>query len=352
MKKFVRNTVIFIVIFAVLFAYAQNVFHYRWPDNTYSKMVDYKNQPADSVDVAVFGTSEMYQAYAPIVTYEAEGLTGFNFAVQNRSAMTTYYQFRYMLKHQRPKVVVCDFVCLFDNALPSESETIFRRVVDTMPDPVVRFELIREICRVDPTQQFMSWMFPVFRYHSMWKEFDPESLTWDTKKDPFYACFDKGANLNSAPFEGEAVEITPELWQTDRAADPIQDFSMAYYDRMIADCKELGIPVVCILTPKVCDADVYESNVPAMQAYFESKGVTFLNYNTYEQVQRLGLSQPEDYFDPAHLNTQGAVKFSRAVAADLKAMFPDLPDRRSDARIAAAWDADLAVFKDMVEEVK
>ena len=111
-KRFWIHVCILILICIPVFLYVQNVLHYRWPDDTYSKLVDYAGQPQDSIDVAVFGTSEMYAAYAPVVTYREQGITGFNFAVQNRSAVTTYYQFRYMLKHQTPKLVVCDFVCL------------------------------------------------------------------------------------------------------------------------------------------------------------------------------------------------------------------------------------------------
>lgn len=350
MKRFIGKVLIFLVLFAILFAYVQNVLHYRWPDDTYSKMMDYAQEVPDSIDVAVFGTSEMYAAYAPIITYAEEGITGFNFAVQNRSAMTTYYQFEYMLKHQTPKVVVCDFVCLFDNALPGDSETIFRRVVDTMPDKKIRFDLIREICKVDPSQEFLSWYFPVFRYHSMWKEVNLQSFTWDTKRYPFYYSFQKGGQLASNEFEGDPIEITEELWVTDRVQDEMQEFSMQYYDRMIAECNARGIPVVCILTPKISDAAVYASNAPAMQAYFDERGVTFLNYNTYEQVERMGLVQPDDYMDSAHLNVAGSLKFSKAVAADLKELFPGLPDRREDARVSAVWDEELATFYDSYEE--
>lgn len=351
MKRFIRNVIIFIIIFAVLFVYAQNVLHYRWTDDTYSKMLDYKEQMPDSIDVAVFGTSEIHQAYLPIVTYDSEGMTGFNFAIANRSAITTYYQFEYMIKYQKPKLVVCDFACLFDNALPSESETVFRRVVDTMPDAKIRLDLIREICRIDPSQQFMSWMFPVFRYHTMWKEITAEEFKWDTREAFYYNnIYLKGAWLENKSFEGDVIEVTPELWQTDRKPDQIQDFSIEYYDRIIEECRKNGIAVVGMWTPKLSDAAVYQSNIPEVQAYLEERDIPFLNYNTYEQVQRIGLSQPEDYADPAHLNGKGAIKFSKVVAADLKELFPSLPDRRTDERVSKAWNADLEVFRKTLED--
>lgn len=340
MKRFWLKCVILILLCIPVFIYVQNVLHYRWPDDTYAKNLDYEKQAPDSIDVAVFGTSEMYAAYAPIVTYAEEGITGFNFAVQNRSAMTTYYQFEYMRKTQTPKIVVCDFVCLFDNALPSDSETVFRRVVDTMPDKKIRFDLIREICRVDESQDFLSWYFPVFRYHSMWDELTKENFTWDTKMFA-YEPYQKGAQLNRAGFSGDPYEITPDLWEKEHNPDPVQEFSMNYYDRMIAECKDLGIQVVCILPPKVSDASVYRANWPAMEEYFASRGVIGINYNTYEQISRMGLKMDEDFANDSHLNANGSVKFSKVVAEDLRAMFPDLPDRRLDERVALSWDTDV-----------
>ena len=256
-----------------------------------------------------------------------------------------------MLKHQKPKIVICDFACLFDDeyALPSVSETIYRRIVDGTPDPAIRLKLIREICRVDPGQDPVSWLFPVFRYHSMWNEITADNFKWDKHEAITFEPFKKGAEAMPVHFDGEPYEITPALWETDRSPDELKEFSMHYYDMMIAECKENGIAVVGLLTPKVSDAAVYQTNYPVMQSYFDSRGVTGLNYNTYEQIERMGLSMEEDYMDAAHLNARGSEKFSRALAADLKAIFHDLPDRREDARISPSWDADLKSYHDMVE---
>lgn len=349
MKKFATKIIVFLVFFSVLFALLQTVLHYHWPEDTYTRYIDYTHNPKDSIDVFVFGTSEMYSAFSPVTTYLEEGITAYNFSLQNRSAMTTYYQLMYALKYQTPKAVVCDFVCLFDNMLPSESETIYRRFVDTMPDYGIKSQMISEICRVDESESPISWYLPMLRYHSMWNELTPEDFKKDNVFDNNYSPMKKGCNLAYAPFDGEPYDITPDLWVSTDAPAPLGEFSVSYYDKIIDECNKRGIKVICMLTPKVCDAAVYAVNVPTMQQYFDSKGVQFINYCDYEKINEMGLSMYTDYSDSAHLNAVGAVKFSKYMAHDLKKMC-DFPDRRLDENVSPAWNAAGVELAEYIEE--
>lgn len=347
MKKFCIRVTAFILIFVIALLAVQNVLHYRWPEDTYTRYIDYSENPEGSIDAFVFGTSEVYAAYAPVAGYNAAGFTAYNFAIQNRSAMTTYYQLKYALQYQTPKVVICDFVCLFDSMLPSESETVYRRAVDTMPDRKIKSELINEICRVDDNESPASWYFPVLRYHSMWNELSDTELYNDKAVNRNYEGYVKGVNLMYSGFDGEPYDIVPELWQGGGEPAQLADFSMHYYDMLIEECHNRGIEVVCVLTPKISDAAVYQVNFPTMQEYFESRGVKYINYCTYDQVQRMGLNMYDDYADNAHLNAVGAVKFTNVCAQDISSML-GLEDRRQDAAspVTATWNG---LWDDMVE---
>ena len=338
MKKFYLKVIAFVLILTLLLLGAQEVLHYHWPEDTYTRYIDYSHNAEDTIDVFVFGTSEMYSAFSPVTTYLAEGITAYNFSLQNRSAMAVYYQLMYALKYQTPKAVVCDFVCLFDNMLPSESETIYRRCVDTMPDFAIKSQLISEICKSDPNESPLSWYFPIFRYHSMWNELTEDDFKEDNVYDSNYPAMKKGCNLAYAPFDGEPYDITEDLWMAADEPNELGDFSVSYYDKIIEECNKRGIKVICMLTPKVCDAAVYAVNAPVMEQYCRERGVEFINYCDYDRINEMGLSMYTDYSDSAHLNAIGAVKFSRYMASDLKAMC-DFPDRRLDENAAPAWNA-------------
>lgn len=340
MKRFICKITAFILIFGIVFLGTQNVLRYHWPEDTYTRYKDFENQQPNSIDVFAFGTSEMYSGYSPVAMYKSAGITGYNFALQNRSAMVNYYQLKYALKHQTPKLVILDFVCMFDSMLPSEYETIYRRAVDTMPDREIKRELISEICRVDEAEDEMNWHFPILRYHSMWNELSPADFEPINVYEKNYSAMKKGANLAYADFDGgQPYDIVKELWDTEGEPAQLADFSLGYYDRIIDLCNEKGIEVCCVLTPKVSDAAVYALNFPTMEQYLSERGVKCINYCDYDRIMAMDLSLYRDYLDASHLNVIGSVKFSLALAADLRNMYPELPDRRLDETVAPQWDA-------------
>lgn len=345
-KNYILRIIALLLVFTMLFFALQQVFSYHWSNEEHirTRYMNYENEPQGAIDVLCFGTSELYYSYSPIMTYTAEGITGYNMAFQSRSAMTVYYQLLYTLKHQTPKVVVCDFFALFDDSLPAQSDVIYRKVVDTMPDPAIKLELINEILRRDPDQKFADWYFPMLHYHSMWSDLHSEDFVSELKYDHEYPSYKKGCLMNdSTDFGGDWVDINdPAVWSNGEAAGQVTELSTYYYDLFIKECQDRGIEVVALIPPKVGDAAVINANMPSMQEYFDAHSVTCLNYDTYEQVNRIGLNMQSDFSDRYHLNALGSAKFSRVLAKDLKDRF-GLVDHRGDPTFAA-WDADAVCY--------
>lgn len=352
MKKFGIRIFIFVLLFALCFAGLQQILHYRWSGNEdlYTRNVLYSQASPDSIDVLCIGTSELYALFDPIVTYEEAGITGYNFAITFRCAMTAYYQLLYALEYQTPSVVICDFSSLFDDMLPKDQESIYRKVVESMPDKALKEQMIREICAVDDTQSYLSWKLPLLRYHSLWSELKAENFQPDHQVDPAYPAFRKGAMLNNEHYKMEPLEITPDLWDFTEAVDTFSEFSVSYYDKIIELCRSRGIEIIAVTPPKIQDAATYAANADKMHAYFESREVPWLNYCTYNQVQRLGLCFEDHYYDRSHLNVSGSIVLSKALARDLADML-GLENHRGDAAYAAEWEDQLPPFHWWLEEI-
>ncbi len=145
MKKRVVGSVkviVFLLGFCLIFGQLQKVLHYRWDADLYNDNLYMKEQPEDSYDVFFLGTSELKTAVYPGAIFQTNGITSYNYAVTNKSALTMYYQLKYILRYQKPKVICCDFSALYDDTLPSERETVYRKVVDTMPDLDLKWGMI------------------------------------------------------------------------------------------------------------------------------------------------------------------------------------------------------------------
>ncbi len=356
MKKYIPRIIAFIVLFVLIFYLAQYVLHYRWAtnDDLYTRNINYMKQPADSIDVLYFGTSETHAMCTPIITYAEKGITGYNFAISHRSAVTAYYQLLFALKHQNPKVVVCDFSSLYDPALPdTKNDPIYRKVVDCMPDKEIKSALLKDIRRLGDDRDFLSWIFPLFRYHGMWSELTEDDFLPDHVYNEDVYGFEKGALL-STQFENEVdgfsdYEVSEDYWDAERVDKTPAEISVEYYDKFIAECYSRGIFVVAVYTPTLRSAKDFTSRWESTREYLESRNVMILNYNNYEQYKRMGLVWEDDYYDMDHFNMNGAIKGSRILAEDLDNMF-DLDDRRTDPEVAALWDKDYDDFVKYTEE--
>lgn len=352
MKKLCIRILVFILLFALCFAGLQSILHYRWSGNEdlYTRNILYSQASPDSIDVLCIGTSELYALFDPIVTYEEAGITGYNFAITFRCAMTAYYQLLYALEYQTPSVVICDFSSLFDDMRPKDQESIYRKVVECMPDKALKEQMIREICAVDDTQSYLSWKLPMLRYHSLWSELTEENFQPDHQVDAAYPAFKKGAMLYNERYQMEPLAITPDLWDYTEAVDTFSEFSVGYYDKIIELCRSKGIEVVAVTPPKIQDAATYAANADKMRAYFEAREVPWLNYCTYDQVQRLGLNLENHYYDRSHLNVPGSIILSRALAHDLTEVM-NLEDHRGDPAYAAEWEDVLPQFHAWLDEI-
>lgn len=350
MKRVIK-CIIFIGCFYVCFITIQHILHYRWAGNEdlYTRLEDYSNQ--EHIDVVIIGTSEAYAGIDPIVLYNQEGITAYNLCVSYSSAITQYYQLMYALKVNKPSMVICDFSSLYYDNLPSEVESLYRKIVDCTPDKKIKNQLIKDICCVDASQNSIYWYFPLFRYHSMWNDIKDKNFEKDYVFNAEYKMYSKGAllkNKNYTPKENYAQlcneDITPNLWEAEESTECFSELSLSYYDKMIDTCNAEGIRIVAYLPPKLSQAKLFVSRYNKMKEYFDSRNVKVYNYNSYEQVLRMNLILEDDYYDQAHLNVYGSIKMSKALAEDLTKDFI-FEDRRLDTLISSEWDKEVAEFE-------
>lgn len=347
MKKNWIKVIVFFLLLAVMLGGLSFVFHHRWTgnDDMYSLNMTYKNEPENSIDVLYFGTSEIMNDVFPAAIYNETGITGVNFATTHKSAIVTYYQLKYALKYQKPKVVVCDFQTLFSGRLPSrstEDETLYMKIFDTMPDLDIKMQLLGTMKREDRSVDVLSYLVPVFRYHSMWNELKAKNFKTDESLRENYKAYKNGCDLifDTKYYDKRRPDIksiTPELWTPTGKKETMSKVSTKYYDMFIELCKEENIPVVALMPPKVRDGASKVDRWDAIKSYMDERGVDIIDYNTYEEVTRLGLVLKEDYKDSAHLNYKGALTFSKDLAHKLTDTY-GLEDHRGQQGFEK-WDA-------------
>lgn len=341
MKKRVLSIISFILVFVLLFMLFQGMFKQKWEGRAY-RAEDYKNLSDEEVDILALGTSELWACYDPIVTYHEQGITGYNLTTPFNSAITAYYQLCQQLEYHTPKYVICDFAALFEDGLPRDDgsiENLFCETFDILKDPKLKLQLMRDVTELDDTKNPVEWLFPLVRYHSMWNSLSKDNFDLNHSPEPYR----KGARLESTYYRSRMYDVKPEDWQYEEEMTEMSEISVKFYDKFIEKCHEKDIIVIAVIPPAYSYAANYAAGLNTKAQYLYSRGVYLLNYNTYEQLERMNVDLERDHYDFLHLNTLGSVKFSKILANDLKTYF-EIPDRRNNEKIAEKWDAEYEQF--------
>lgn len=345
MKKRVVGSVkviVFLLGFCLIFGQLQKVLHYRWDSDVYNANLYMKEQPKDAYDVLFLGTSELKTAVYPGEIFHTNGITSYNYAVTNKSALTTYYQLEYVLRYQTPKVVCCDFSSLYDEAVPSERESVHRKVVDMMPDMDLKWDMIKTIHEIEPDQSVLSYLFPMLRYHSMWSELEGKNFEKDYVYQDLTEDYSNGCRLIKGTYDGEAYDISPIIWEAEKSDEQIAAQSAEWYDKMIELCRENDITVVAFFPPALGQGNQQAARWETTTAYLESRGVDIIDYNNYDAVNRIGINVAEDYIDNTHMTYKGSLKVSHDLAYILYARYGI--ENKSGTEKAKQWDAQWQAF--------
>lgn len=347
MKKIIK-AVAFVLIFCLLFLGAQEVLRYKFDknENSVKRFEAYLEEKEDSIDVFFIGSSPVNRAVAPMLIWEEAGFTSFNFGTTLNTAMISYYQLRFALETQTPKLVVIDFCSLFEDRRPNEDdryEQPYRKVTEAISSLSLKTEIILQIKKDNPEQDMLSYFFPLLRYHSRWNEIKEK----DFAGLPDYDEFSKGANLNERYIK-ENLVYKASYFDEDIENAEISEYSWGYYKKIIDLCAEKNIPLVAVSFPRSTTKTMmgrYKTITQVCDEY----DLNYYNLNAPEMWEKYGFNAKNDFYDTTHMNANGAVKVSKALAEMLSADY-DLPDHRGDKEYDT-WDEDWNAFYEEYENI-
>ena len=325
-KKVVFKAVLFAAIFAILWMGFQHVLGYDWnrSERMGTRYDAFNAEPDGTVDLLILGSSNTYADIAPAVIYEESGITSFNMSTSNNITFLMYYQLQYLLKVQKPKMLVIDIAGLSGekdlNENEDDFEKIYRKITDSMPDFKLKLQLIREICKLYDNQDAKTYLFPLLRYHDRWEELTDRDFDHSIAEKE-YEPFTKGCYLNT--------KIVPLKWPDDiftyHGGDAVPLY-LEYLQKILDLCRENDIEVMLLMCPKTMSR---YGDFSGAKEFAEQNGLTFLSFETQEKVADAGIDLQRHFYDKKHLNILGQKTFS-LVLADWLAANTDLPDHRGD----------------------
>lgn len=292
-----------------------------------------------SHDVLFVGDCEVYETFVPAILWEEYGVSSYVRGSPQQLAWQSYYLLEDALRYETPEVVVFNVLALKYGE--PQKEEFNRMTVDGMRWSSSKAGCIK--ASVTEEETFLSYVFPLLRFHSRWSEL--------TAEDWRYAFCDKPTVSDSGYLLQTGIE---PMTGTPVTPSPLADYTlpetaMSYLDRMRELCAEKGITLVLVKSPTNAPRyhwwDEWDEQIVAYAAEHDLH-----YYNLIETQTEIGLDWQTDTYDGGeHLNVYGAEKTTRYFGKILSESY-DLPDRRSDEDTRGVWDGRVESYYDKLKQ--
>ncbi len=325
MKKRIVGCIGILLVGAAVLGFLQPLLTPKYmSENREGALIAEYYEESTSHDVLFLGDCEVYESFTPPTLWEEYGITSYIRGTPQQLIWHSYYLLEDTLRHETPKAVVYNVYAMCYGE--PQNEAYNRIALDGMKLSTTKLRAIR--ASMTEEESMISYLFPLLRYHSRWKELTGEDFTYLFDRD---TISHNGYLMQTGvkPMEVE-IEGNPLL-------DPaLPEISFDYLERMRALCEEKGIELILVKAPtNFWGYYWYDEWNEQIEDYAREKGVAY--YNFIPHAEEMGIDWTTDTYDAgAHLNVFGAEKLTSCFGAILQSDH-GIADRRGDAALAEVW---------------
>lgn len=280
-------------------------------------------------DVVFIGDCEVYENFSPDLLWREYGIPSYIRGSAQQLIWQSYYLMEETLKYETPKVVV--FNVLSMKYGEPQSEAYNRLNLDGMRFSRQKLAAVR--ASMTQEESFLSYLFPLLRFHDRWGELTGEDVTYLFHRD---IVSDSGYLMNVQVRPAEDVPQGRPL--ANYEFDPV---CWDYLDKMADLCQENGVQLVLIKAPSLYPYwyDQWEEQI---EAYAAQRNLPYLNF--LARTEEMGIDFSTDTYDSGlHLNLYGAEKLSRWFGDWLTQNCP-VEDRRGQEPYESVWQEKSAAY--------
>lgn len=331
MKHSPLRVIIFLLLFLFLFNSAAGILRNK---NYAAAAAAFYEEPKNTIDVFLMGSSHMLNAVSPVQLWEQYGIASNNLAQNGQVLPVSYYALQEALRWQKPRLVVLDVYKVVQDSL-IDSKASLHYTLDNMRPGLPKLRAVFDLLEPEDRAEYL---LDIILYHSRWKELTEEDFQKpDTTEKGAQALF-----TTAAPYEGWTV--LPE----GETAPPAQ-VELEYLEKIVALCRDEGVELLLVAVPFTTPADDdlnRQAAVNAMAGWAAQREVSFVNL--MHRTEELGFDFSADMADTYHVNWRGMEKVTAWLGAYLTAHY-DLPDRRGEAAYDG-WTGTGAAWRAYLEE--
>ncbi len=328
-KKNNRLRIMYIVIFFLfifwVLSVVDKIVRAKFIEDSTTIVNGFYAEKKNDIDLIVIGSSHSFCTIDPIVLYEKYGIAAYDFGSSSQPMNISALYLKEALKWQQPKVVALEVNMIVGGSIHEKNEAAFRWGYTDIPLSIDKLAcMYQSLGTVD--EEYFSYVFPIFWYHSRWKELSKVDYTyfWEDQTNHTKGYLQTQSVTETAVSLGD-YSIDGVAW--------IEEDSIAYLDEMIEICRKHGVELLLFKSPRE-DWHAYETE--AIRELANERNLQFLDYNELYHNGEIILDTTADFRDGQHLNDFGSAKVTVHFGSYIDELY-DLPDRREDTT-QNSWD--------------
>lgn len=251
-------------------------------------------EEAGGHDVIFIGDCEVYANFSPLELYRQYGITAYVRGSSQQLIWQSYYVLEETLRYETPEIVVFNVNSM---RYPEPvSEAYNRLTIDNLKWSSSKAAMI--LASMTEEETFLSYVFPILRYHSRFNALTAEDLT----------CFFAQPRNTWLGYQLHTGTVPVEALPAKRpqASYDFGDVCWEYLDRITSLCQEKGIRLILIKAPSLYPY-WYEEYDAQIAHYAAEHNLAY--YNLAACTEAIGLDFQTDTYDAGlHLNHSGTVK--------------------------------------------
>ena len=278
----------------------------------YYRGMGFLSEPEQSIDVMIYGNSDVYSGIIPAKLFSEYGYTSYASGRANQTTEEIVGLLNLTLTRQKPKVVLLETDCFF---------TKQKRV------------------NLDSG----NLLFAPFLYHSRWKELEKKDfleIPDRTGKVDLHKGFLPSRLTRDSSAYGNYMK------DEGKAPAHITEKNREEIERFVTICKNEGIPVVFLELPSPSSWNYRKHQ--AVAALAKQHGVRFLDLNLAQENYRVDLAG--DFRDDGnHMNTVGADRATGYIGQYLSEEFSGTFRKNPNRNASEHWKKSVASYQKLVK---